>query len=132
MKKLHRYQINETHLYGKNVEKISLFGTKRLITLKLGMQFRLVNYYQIYSNDDTGMILTYFTATSYFFPYVSVWEKDKNDIFVYGIKVGRWSKSHEHMKHYDYQRSRSFTDLHPLSLRFNIFKLLFLRNPLAD
>ena len=29
---------------------------------------------------------------------------------------------------YEYQRSRSFIDLGPRSLRFNIFKLLFLRN----
>ena len=33
---------------------------------------------------------------------------------------------------YEYQRSRSFIDLGPRSLRFNIFKLLFLRNLDAD
>ena len=30
------------------------------------------------------------------------------------------------MNHYEYQRSRSFIDLYRRSLRFNIFKLLFL------
>ena len=112
-------------MYGKNLNKISLFGTKRLITLKLAMQYRLIDYYQIYSNDDTGMTLTYFTAKSYLFPYAFVWEKDKNNIFVYDIKVGRCSQSNEYMKHYEYQRSRSFIDLHPRSLWFNLFKTSF-------
>ena len=35
------------------------------------------------------------------------------------------------MKLYEYQRSRSFIDLFSKSLRFNIFKLLFLNNHLA-
>ena len=60
-------------IYGKNLNKISLFGTKRLITLKLPMQYWLIDYYQIYSNDDTSMTLTYFTANSYLFPYALVW-----------------------------------------------------------
>ena len=89
------------------------------------MQYRLIVFYQIYSNDDTGMTLTYFTAKSYLFPYAFVWEKDKNNIFVYDIKVGRCSQSNEYMKHYEYQRSRSFIDLHPRSLRFNPFKTSF-------
>ena len=116
-------------IYGKNLKKISLFGTKRLITLKLAMQYLLINYYQIYSNDDIGMTLTYFTAKSYLFPYAFVWRKDKNNTFVYDINVGRCSQSNEYMKHYEYQRSMSFNDLHPMSLRFNLFKFLFPRNP---
>ena len=32
-------------------------------------------------------------------------------IVVYDIKVGRCSELNEYMKHFDYQRSRSFTDL---------------------
>ena len=35
------------------------------------------------------------------------------------------------MNLYEYQRSRPFTDLGPRSLKFNIFKFLFLRNYLA-
>ena len=57
--------------------KNSLFGTKRPITLKLGMQYRLIDYYQIYSNDDTGLTLAYFTTKSSLFPYAFVWEKIK-------------------------------------------------------
>ena len=55
-------------IYFKNLNKISLFGTKKPITLKLAMQYQLIDYYQIYSNDDTSMNLAYFTAKSYFFP----------------------------------------------------------------
>ena len=90
------------------------------------MQYRLIDYYQIYSNDDIGMTLTYFTAKSYLFPDAFVKGKDKkNNIFVYDIKVGRCSQSNEYMKLYEYQRSSSFTDLHPRSLRFNLFKTSF-------
>ena len=46
----------------------------------------------------------------------------------YDIKLGRCSQLNEYMNLYEYQRSRSFTDLGPKSLRFNIFKLLFYRN----
>ena len=34
-------------------------------------------------------------------------------IVVYDIKVGRCSQQEEYMKLYEYQRSRSFTDLGP-------------------
>ena len=37
------------------------------MTLKLGMQHRVLKYYQIYSNDDPGLILTYFTVRSNLF-----------------------------------------------------------------
>ena len=53
-------------------------------------------------------------------------------IVVYDIKVGRCSELNEFMNPYEYQRSRSFIDLDPRSLRFNIFKFLFLKNCLAD
>ena len=38
------------------------------------------------------------------------------------------SQLNYYMKIYEYQQSRSFTDLCPTSLRFNIFKLLFFKN----
>ena len=59
--------------------------------------------------------------------YAFVWQEGKT-IVVYDIKVGRYSQINGYMKLYEYQKSRSFIDLHPRSLRFNIFKLLFLRN----
>ena len=99
------------------------------MTLKLAMQYRLLESYELYSNDYTGMTLTYFTALLYLFLYAFVWVKDKNNIFVFDTKVGRCIRSNEYMKRYEYQRSMSFIDLRPRSLRFNIFELLFLRNP---
>ena len=89
------------------------------------MQYWLIDYYQIYSNDDTGMTLTYFTAKSYLFPYAFVWEKDKNNMFVYDIKVGRYSQSNEYIEALWISKVNSFNDLHPRSLRFNLFKTSF-------
>ena len=62
------------------------------MTLKLGMQHRVLEYYQIYSNDDPGLTLTYFTARSNLVPYDLVWEKYKTMEFsetfvVYDVKV---------------------------------------------
>ena len=42
-------------------------------------------------------------------------------VVVYDIKVGRYSLLNEFMNLYEYQRSRSFIDLGPGSLTFNIF-----------
>ena len=47
------------------------------MTLKVGMQHRVLEYFQICSNDDTGLTLTYFTARSNLIPYAFVWEKGK-------------------------------------------------------
>ena len=47
------------------------------MTLKVGMQHWVPEYYQICSNDDPGMILTYFMARSNLVPYAFVWEKGK-------------------------------------------------------
>ena len=66
------------------------------MTLKLGMQHWVLKYYQICSNDDPGLTLTYFTTRSKLVPYAFVWEKGKPmDIsetnLVYDVKVGRCS-----------------------------------------
>ena len=53
-------------------------------------------------------------------------------IVVYDIRVGRCCKLNGYMNLYQYQRSRSFIDLGPRSLRFNIAKFIFLRNRKAD
>ena len=49
-------------------------------------------YYQVYSNDDPGLNLTYFTARSNLLPYAFLWEKDKmmdfsETIVIYDLKV---------------------------------------------
>ena len=62
------------------------------MTLKLGMQHRVHEYYQVCSNDDPGLTLTYFTARSNLLPYAFVWEKVKTmdfseTIVVYDLKL---------------------------------------------
>ena len=88
------------------------------MTLKLGMQHWLLEYYQVCSNDDSGLTLTYFRAWSNLVPYAFVLEKGKTMDFsetfvVSDIKVGRCSQLNEYMNLYEYQRSKSFIDLDP-------------------
>ena len=47
------------------------------MTLKLGMQHWVLKFYQLFSNDDPGMTLNYFTARSNLVPYAFVLEKGK-------------------------------------------------------
>ena len=103
------------------------------MTSKVGMRHRVLEYYQICSNDDSGLTLTFFTARSNLAPYAFLWEKGNimdfsETIVAYDIKVGRFMHLNEYMNLCEYQRSRPFIDLRPRSLRFNIFKLLLLRN----
>ena len=83
--------------------KIFFSGTKKPMTLKLGMQHRVLKYYQFCSNDDPGLTWTYFTARSNLVPYAFVWENGKTvDILeimvVYDVRVGRCSQLNEYMK----------------------------------
>ena len=64
------------------------------MTLTLGTQHWVYKYYQVCSNDDPGLTLTYFTARSNLLRYAFVWEKGKTvdiseTIAVYDVKVGR-------------------------------------------
>ena len=68
-------------IYGKNLKKIFLSGTKRPMTLKMGLLHRVFEYYQVCSNDDPELTLTYFTARSNFVPYAFLWKKVKEWIF---------------------------------------------------
>ena len=82
------------------------------------MQHLVLEYYRVYSNDDPGLTLTYFTARSNLVPYAFVWEKVKtmdfsDTIVVYDVKVGRCSQLDEYMKVYEYKRTRSIFDLGP-------------------
>ena len=129
----HMTNVAAMPIYSKNLKKIFFSGTKRPVTLKVGMQHRVLKYFQICSNDDPELTLTYFMARSNLIPYAFVWEKGKimdfsETIVVYDIKVGRFSLLNEYMNHYEYQRSRSLIELRPRSLRFNVFNLLLLRN----
>ena len=50
------------------------------MTLKLGMQHQVLDY-QVCSNDEPGLTLTYFNARSNLVPYAFVWEKGKTMFF---------------------------------------------------
>ena len=65
-----------------------------------GMQHRVLEYYQVCSNDDTGLTLTYFRARSNLVPYAFVWEKGKTmdfseTIVVYDLKLATDDRSNK-------------------------------------
>ena len=81
-------------IYGKNLKKSSSQEPKKPMTLNFGIQHRVLEYYQICSNDDPGLTWTYFTARSNLVSYAFVWKKCKimdfsEIILVYDIIVGR-------------------------------------------
>ena len=47
------------------------------MTLKVGMQHRVLKYYHICSKDDPALTFTYFTGRSNCVPYAFVCEKGK-------------------------------------------------------
>ena len=100
------------------------------MTLKVGMKHWVLKYYQVCSNDDTGLTLTYFMAKSNAVPSAIVWEKGKTmdfseTVVFHDIKVGRFSQLNEYMNLYEYQRSRSFIDLGPNYPDSKIFNFFF-------
>ena len=73
------------------VLKTFFSGTKRLIILKLVKHHRVLEYYQVCSNDDPGLTLIYFTARSNLVPYAFVLEKGKDfseTVVVCDVRVG--------------------------------------------
>ena len=80
----------------KTFNKSFFSGTKRPMTLKFGMQHLVLEYYQVCSNDVSGLTLTYYRTRSNLVPYAFIWEKGKTmdfseTIVVYGVKIGRCS-----------------------------------------
>ena len=71
--------------------------------LKVDVQHRVLQYYQVCPKDESGLTLTYFIARSNFVHYAFVWEECKTidfleTIVVYNIKVGRCRQLSEYMK----------------------------------
>ena len=59
---------------------------------ELGMQHQVLEHYQVCSNDDPGLTLTYFMARSNLDHYAFVWEKGKTmdfseTIVIYDLKL---------------------------------------------
>ena len=71
----HMTKMASRPIYGKHLQKSPFFGTKRPITLKLGIQHRILRYYQMCSNDDTGLTLTIFMTWSNLLPNAYAWVK---------------------------------------------------------
>ena len=70
-----------------------LLWNQKADDLKLGMHYRVPEYFQVCSNDDLELTLTYFTARSNLVHYAFVWEKGKTmdfseNIVVYDVKAG--------------------------------------------
>ena len=103
------------------MEKKNLLRTEKPMTLNLGKQHRVFEFYQVCSNNDPGFSLTYFMTRLNWLPYAFVCKKGKTMDVSETIVV----YENEYMNLYEYQRS--FIDLGPVSLIFNIFKLYFLR-----
>ena len=58
----------------------------------------MLEYYQVYSNDDPKLTMTYFTARSNLVPYAFVWEKGKTmdfseTVVVYDLKLATDDRS---------------------------------------
>ena len=69
----HMTKLAAMPIYGKKINKIFFSGTKMPMTLKLGMQHWVLEYYQVFSNDDPVLTLTYLTVRSNLVPYAFVW-----------------------------------------------------------
>ena len=68
------------------------------MTLNLGMDYWVLEYYQVCSNDDPGLTLIYFTARSNLVPFAFVWEKGKTmdfseTIVIYDLKLAKDDRS---------------------------------------
>ena len=57
------------------------------MTLKFCMQHWVLKFYKVYSNDDPGLTMTYFTTRSNLVPYFLYGEKGKTIDFLETIVV---------------------------------------------
>ena len=77
-----------TPIYGKNPSKIFFSGTIEPISMKLSMWHWELLPIIVCSNDDPGVTLTYFTASSILATEVFLWVKVKTvDVLAYDLKV---------------------------------------------
>ena len=75
-----------------------MFYSQNLPIVKSTARHWVLEYYQMYSNDNPGLTLTYFTARSNLAPYTFVWEKGKTmdvseTIVVYDLKLATNDRS---------------------------------------
>ena len=60
----HMTKMAAMFIYDKNPSKLFFSGTGGPMSMKLGMKYRLLKYYNVYINRDPVMTLTFFTARS--------------------------------------------------------------------
>ena len=112
-------------IYGKNPSKFFLSGTPGLISTKLGIKHRGLEYYNVFINYDLWLTLTYFTARSTLVDNALEWGKllkchlkgKSCRKWANGLKVGNskkkldprgWSApTHIHVYYKNIQRSSS-------------------------
>ena len=70
-------------IYGKNPLNIFFSGTKSPMALGLGMKHWGCRPYQICTNDESRLTLTYIMARSNLIPIVFIWEKTLKCSFFY-------------------------------------------------
>ena len=75
----HMTKMATMRIYSKNLKKIFFFPTKRLMTLKVDMHHWVLEYYQVCSNDDPELTLTYLRQGQIWF-----------FMLLYGQKVKQW------------------------------------------
>ena len=91
---VHMTKMTAMPLYGKNIKNL-LLRNQKADNLEIGMHHRVLKYYQISSNVDPGLILTYFMVSRVWYPrsLCIVWLKCKTmdfseTIVVYDVKIG--------------------------------------------
>ena len=62
-------------IYGKNSLNLFFSGTKRPLSLGLGMYDWGCGLYQVSTNDESRLTLTYLMARSNLIPYAFIWRK---------------------------------------------------------
>ena len=62
-------------IYGKNSLNLFFSGTKRTLALRLGMEDWGCVPYQVSTNDESRLTLTYLMARSNLIPYAFIWRK---------------------------------------------------------
>ena len=77
----HMTKMAATPIYGKNPLKIFFSRTRRPMTLGLGMWHWECRAYQVCSNDDPRLTLTYLTSRSNLLPNACKWEFFEKLIF---------------------------------------------------
>ena len=70
----HMTKMVTTPIYGKNPLKVLFSRTRRQMTLGLGMQHLGCGAYQVCSNDDPRLTLTYLTSRSNLLPNAFKWD----------------------------------------------------------